>query len=81
MRNEGNVSIIKQRSNLSMQQYFSSKTAKVLTLQQMGKGLTSNRHSDSSNKNRILLFIMFPRNDVQNNVIWKYFEVTLPQLC
>lgn len=24
---------------------------------------------------------MFPRNDVQNNVIWKYFEVTLPQLC
>lgn len=46
-----------------------------------GKGLASNRHSDSLNENRILLFIMFPRNDVWNNVIWKYFEVTLPQLC
>lgn len=77
MRNSGNMSINK---HVYVAVFF-LKDSKGSDTSTGRRGLASNRYLDSSNENIILLYIMFPRDDVQNNVIWKYFEVTLPQLC
>lgn len=59
---------------------FFSKTAKVLTLQQT-KRAGQQQAFKTPQKRAEFYCLFFPRNDTQNNVIWKYFEVFLPQLC